>query len=197
MFLLIFFLSIAFGWYARKFGFTSMWIALFNVSISIYLGIMLIPTIVAYIPTFSGVYAKVMCGFGISLFLFVVSQYAVVISFENALDVTLPELFSKIASAISGFLLALIVMSFFMFNMFSMLSVSNPDSKWVKSVNAQKVYSITHSVCDFVHRLGAQPDSDMPEIAMKWYAAKPEKKKESQKETEKVEPEEDGIIELL
>ncbi len=198
MFLLILLLSIAFGWYAKKFGFTTMWIALFNAVISIYLGVMLIPTIVAYIPAFSSVYAKVMCGFGISLFLFVIAQYAVIISFENALDVTMPEMFSKIGAIVSGVLLSLIVMNFFMFNVVSMLSVSNPDSGWVKSVSAQKAYSITHSVCNFVHRLGAQPEVDMPAEAMKWYAAKPKKEKENKNENEDQPPkDDDGLVELL
>ena len=72
-FLLTILVSIWFGWYAKKLGFTSMWIALFNAIISIYLGIMLMPTVVAFIPSFSSVYAKVLCGFAISLAIFLVT----------------------------------------------------------------------------------------------------------------------------
>ena len=197
MYLLLFLLCIGFGWYTKKLGFTSMWIALFNAVISIYISIMLMPTIVGYAPSLSSVYAKVMCGFGLSLFLFVITQYAVVIYFENALDVTLPELFSKIGAGMSGFLLAFIVSNFFLFNIFSMLAVSNPDSKWVNSVIAKQSRMKTTSVCNFIHRLGAQPDDELPAEAVKWYATKPAKDKKKQENKEDTEADDNDVVELL
>ena len=200
MFLLIFLISIGFGWYARKFGFATMWIALFNAVISIYLGIMLIPTIVAYIPAFASVYAKVMSGFGISIILFVFSQYIVVMTFDNALNVTLPDIFSKIASCASGFLLAMVLLNFFLFNLLAMLAVSKPDSGLVNSPSAEKAYSITHTACCMIQRLTAQPDIDMPDKAIKWYVSKPTKKKVEEEDIDLKEFDsltKDGYVELL
>lgn len=185
MFMASFIASLIFGWFTKKYGFASMWISLFNLLISIYLGIMLTPTIVGFIPAFSEVYYKVICSFVVTVIVFVILKSVVYFYLEHALDAVMPELFSKIAGGVAGFFMMLIILNFLIFNGFAIASnvIKSNDMKFQSDF--KKSSSMVLSSCNLIHGLAGQPKYDAPEQIIGWYKYNPEEKKESDESGEK------------
>ncbi len=169
LFMLTFIASLAFGWYSRKFGFTSMWVTLFNLLFSIYLAVMLTPTIIGYIPAFSEVYYKVVCCLLMSLFFFIIARYCTSMCFDNALNAPLPELFSNIAGGVAGFFIMLILTNYLIFSGFAVaVNVIEKPERFANK-DFDKASSLVFSSCNFIHRLAGQPQYEMPTEVVDWF----------------------------
>ncbi len=170
LFMITFLASIAFGWYSKKYGFASMWISLFNLLFCLYLGVMITPTIVGFVPAFAEVYYRVICCFFIVLFSFVIVRYVTTVYFEHALDAVMPDVFSTIAAGTAGFFIMMIVLNYIIFSSYAVAGnvVSDPD-KMKNSPVFDKSSSIVFSSCNLVHRLAGQPMYDMPANVVDWY----------------------------
>ncbi|MBN2065167.1 MAG: hypothetical protein JW745_10225 [Sedimentisphaerales bacterium] len=169
LFMLTFIASLAFGWYSRKFGFTSMWVTLFNLLFSIYLAVMLTPTIVGYIPAFSEVYYKVVCSLLMSLFIFIIARYSTSMCFDNAFNAPLPDLFSNIAGGVAGFFIMLILTNYLIFSGFAVAVNVIEKPERLANKDFDKASSLVFSSCNFVHRLAGQPQYEMPAEVVDWF----------------------------
>ena len=106
-------------------GFYAMWATFFNVAVSVYIAIMLTPTLSSYFGflgkgfgdvnggMFWYIYAG--CVAGIAFLCFLIMEVMAMTYFTGAFDVTLPKLFQSIGAAGLGFLCGYIAWGFICF----------------------------------------------------------------------------------
>ena len=193
LFMLSFIASLVFGWYAKKYGFASMWISLFNLLISIYLGIMLTPTVVGFLPAFAEVYYKVICSLVITVIIFIILKSIVYFYLDHALDAVMPELFSRIAGGVTGFFMMLIILNFLIFNGFAIASNIVESEEMQANTDFKKSSSMVLSSCKLIHGLAGQPKYDAPMEIIEWYKYNPEEKKDAEKSEDKKETEKEKV----
>ena len=173
LFMLTFLGSLGFGWYSKKFGFASMWITLFNLLFSLYIGIMITPTIVGFLPAFAEVYYKILCCFFVVFFVFVIARYVTTLYFEHALDAIMPDVFSTIAAGVAGFFIMMIITNFIIFSGYAVATNVVKDSETLSGPAFDKSASIVMSSCNIIHKLAGQPLYDMPTKVIEWYKIQP------------------------
>ncbi|MHC4738816.1 MAG: CvpA family protein [Planctomycetota bacterium] len=194
---------------AIKAGFYTMWAILFNTLISIYIGVMLCPTIIGLIPDIGDSrYHHAGCVGGIAVVIFAIVQ-TITVNFllgeetdkdkKNEEAISFPKLVNTIGAGLVGFFLGYVVCGFVIF-VFMIMPISNEPI--VKIICEQSGFASqsVKTVCGFVGGISLQcHDEAEPRDVVEWLTT-PEKKEKSRRvetkktetkevETEKVSPE--------
>jgi len=144
-------------------GFFGMWLVLFNILISIYIGVMLSPTLVAIRPDmeqepyYLGTFIAVT-----SVMIFVVLQTIASVFFTELAESFCPRIFDTAGAAALGFLTGFCVFSFVYFVVCIMPFSKMPFMKGVCGDGASTPTGVKGVVkaCDFVSTVSLQPHSD-------------------------------------
>jgi hypothetical protein len=98
-----------------KKGFLPMWAACFNVTVSIYLGVMLLPVVAVAIPgagAESWFYSCAACMLLIPVLTFAVLQPIASTWFSGGYAITFPKVFNTVVAAVLGFVCGYVATSF-------------------------------------------------------------------------------------
>jgi len=189
---------------AIKVGFYTMWAILFNTLISIYIGVMLCPTIIGLIPDIGDSrYHHAGCVGGIAVVIFAIFQ-TITVNFllgeeagkntKNEEAISFPRLVNTIGAGLVGFFSGYVVCGFVLF-VFLITPISKESI--VKSICEQTGFAAqsVNTVCGFVGGISLQcHDEAEPREVVEWLTT-PEKKATSRgaetkkAETKEVEPE--------
>ncbi|TFG47513.1 MAG: hypothetical protein E4H40_06330, partial [Candidatus Brocadiia bacterium] len=116
LFLLTIIIGAIFAAIGRKKGFVNVWTMLFNLLITIYLSVMLSPTIIGYIPVLdTSCYYHALCILVVALFVFTSTHILVGMYFSGVFYVPLPKIFNGLVAGILGFFLGFLASSFIFF----------------------------------------------------------------------------------
>jgi len=152
--------GVAFAVIGVRKGFFGMWLVLFNILISIYLGVMLSPTLVAFRPDMEQqrYYLSAFTA-TTSFMLFVVLQTIVSGFFSDLTECFCPKLFDTVGAAILGFLGGFCVFSFVFFIVCIMPFSKTPLVKGVFGDGVSTPTGVKGVVkaCDFVSAVSLQP----------------------------------------
>ncbi len=154
-----------------KKGFYPIWAILFNILISIYLGIMLAPTIVGIIPDIGNSrYHYAGCVAGIAIVTFTVLQTIATSFLTGTYDVSFPKIFSSVGAGILGFLSGYLVCSFALFVICIMPFSKEPFIRKVcgQSDLAPSAVASVVNVCDFVGDLSMQHYDNVAAGVVDW-----------------------------
>jgi hypothetical protein len=200
MFWCVVLIGILAGVMAIKAGFYTMWAILFNTLISIYIGVMLCPTIIGLIPDIGDSrYHHAGCVGGIAVVIFAIFQ-TITVNFllgeesdkdkKNEEAISFPKLVNSIGAGLVGFFSGYVVCGFVIF-VFMIMPISNEPI--VKSICEQSGFAAqsVKAVCGFVGGISLQcHDEAEPRDVVDWLTT-PEKKEKSRRvETKKTETEE-------
>ena len=152
-----------FAWYAVKQGFYDTWAIVFNIIVSVYLGVFLGPVIAEVVPgvadvPYSDLLAVTCTAVGAFLILHLVTQTF----FLGQFNVTFPRIFDTLGSAVLGFLAGFLVWSFVSV-LICMLGIS--DNSMARRLgfgsSAQDTnISCIEQCCGFVHKFAGWKDGD-------------------------------------
>ena len=144
-------------------GFFGTWIVLFNILISIYIGVMLSPTLVAFRPDMEQqrYYLSAFTAMT-SFMLFIVLQTIVIGCFGDLAECFCPKVFDTVGAAILGFLGGFCVFSFVFFIVCIMPLSKTPSMKSVCGDGTLTPVGVVGVVkaCDFVSTVSLQPHGD-------------------------------------
>jgi len=149
-------------------GFFPMWLVLFNILISIYVGVMLSPTMVAIRPDmeqepyYLGTFIAVT-----SVMIFVVLQTIASVFFAELADSFCPKIFDTVGAAILGFLGGFCVLSFVFFVICIMPFSQEPFMKGLCGDGVLTPAGVKGvvKVCDFVSSISLQPYCGYRDVA--------------------------------
>jgi hypothetical protein len=147
-----------FAWLAVRMGFFETWAMLFNIIISVYLGILLGPMLVEIIPGAAGTpYSKVLGMISAAIVAFLILHCISYTFFTGQLTMSFPGIFNSLGAAFLGFLAGFLVWSFAI-----LLVCMTPVSKYdiVKGLgfggsSQQTSISYMSWWCDLVHKAAA------------------------------------------
>ena len=185
---------------AIKTGVYMMWAILFNTLISIYLGVMLCPTIIGLIPDIGDSrYHHAGCVGGIAVVIFAIFQ-TITVNFllgeeadkneKNEEAINFPKVVNTIGAGLVGFFLGYVVCGFVLF-VFLITPISN--EPMVKSICKQSGFASqsVQAVCGFVGGFSLQRhDKASPKDIAEWLTTPEKKRKPRRTETKKPEIEE-------
>jgi len=185
---------------AIKTGFYTMWAILFNILISIYLGVMLCPTIIGLIPDIGDSrYHHAGCVGGIAVVIFAIFQ-TITVNFllgeeadknkKNEEAISFPKVVNTIGAGLAGFFSGYIVWGFVIF-IFLITPISN--EPMVKTICEQTGFAAqsVQAVCGFVGGFSLQcHDEATPRDVVEWLTTPEKKEKSRRSETKKTETKE-------
>ena len=175
--------GVIFAVFSIKGGFYSMWAILFNILISIFLGVMLCPTIIGLIPDIGDSrYHHAGCVAGITVVVFAVLQ-TITVNFligteaEKKVEekISFPQIFNTVGAGLVGFLAGYIVCGFVFFIVLIMPVSEEPI---VKSICEQSGFAVqsVEKVCDFVGGISLQSYGKAgPKAVIDWLTTPEEK----------------------
>jgi hypothetical protein len=152
-----------FAWYAIKQGFYDTWAIVFNIIVSVYLGIFLGPVIAEVVPgisevQYSDLLAVACTAVGGFLILHLVTQTF----FLSQFNVSFPRIFDTLGSAAMGFLAGFLVWSFVSV-LICMLGISENSLTWKLGFGSsaqQANISCIEQCCGFVHHFAGWDDDE-------------------------------------
>lgn len=102
---------------AIKIGFYETWAMLFNIAVSVYLGVSLRPILVELVPSAAGntPYGSALAIFGIAIGAFLILHGISFVFFTGQFSVTLPKVLNIIGAGFLGFVTGFLVWSFVSF----------------------------------------------------------------------------------
>ncbi len=155
--------GILLGMIGVKRGFLKTWAMLFNILISIYIGVMLSPTFVAFRPEMQqeSYYLAVFIVVT-SLVIFAILQWIVGGFFSDSMECFCPKIFDTLGAAILGFLGGFCIISFVFVVVCIMPFSEMPILKGVCGDGSSTPTSVEGVVkaCDFVSTVSLQPHVD-------------------------------------
>lgn len=169
---LVIIIGVVVGFMGRRAGFVSMWTMLFNVLISIYISIMLSPTIIGLLPSLNtSDYYRAMCLLGIAIFVFAVAHNILSMYLPEVFSVAVPKLFDGWIAGIAGFFVGFFVSSFIIF-IFAVTPLSR--TSVIKKISpeetlGQAVSSPVLGACKIVSELSLQGDKRNCRKVVKWF----------------------------
>lgn len=149
-------------------GFFPMWLLLFNILLSIYVGVMLSPTLVAVRPDMEQEPYYLASFIAVtSVMLFVVLQTIAVSFFGELGECFCPKIFDTAGAAVLGFLAGFCVLSFVYFIVCIMPFSKKPFMKeaFGDGVSAPAGVKSVVKVCDFVSSISLQPYCGYRDVA--------------------------------
>jgi len=149
-------------------AFFPMWLLLFNILISIYVGVMLSPTLVAIRPDMEQqpYYLSIFIAVT-SAMLFVLLQTIASVFFAELADCFCPKIFDTAGAAVLGFLAGLCLFSFVYFIVCIMPFSKNPSAKGLfgDGLSAPAGVKPVAGACDFVSSVSLQPYCGYKDVA--------------------------------
>ena len=160
-------------------GFFPMWATLFNIVISIYVSVMLTPTIIGWIPDIgSNGYHQVGCVAGLAVVFFVILQTIATHYFTADSNVILPDMVEKIGTGVISFLVGYLVCGFVFFIICIMPFSDQPIAKKILGKDQRSLSAVASvtKTCNFVGSLSLQchEDTTIPKI-IDWFIEPPDK----------------------
>ena len=150
-----------FSYMGLKKGFFPMWAIFFNILISVYLCVMLLPVIASTVPDSGGqtyYYSCAACMLIVGVLVFVVLQMIASNYFSGGFEVTFPKLFNSIGAAVLGFMsgylvccMLIVIVSLMPFSNYSLVEDVLSPTNLPDAVEKPMV-----SVCDFIGRVSIQ-----------------------------------------
>lgn len=166
--------GIIFAIVAFRRSFYLMWTILFNITISIYLGIMLTYTAAKTIDAINGSgYSYGGCALGIAIVTFVILQFIAIRFFDATFKVIFPKIFNNIGAALLAFVAGVLVFSFISFAISITPIVDNPFMQEITTGQqiAQSSVPVVLRTCNFVGVLSAQKNTDVTQDVLGWLLA--------------------------
>ncbi len=166
--------GIVFAAVAFRRSFYLMWTILFNITISIYLGIMLTYTAVKTIDAIScSSYSYAGCVLGIAIVTFVILQFIAIRFFAATFKVTFSKIFDNIGAALLAFIAGFLVFSFISFSISITPIVDNPFMQEVISGQqiAKSSAPVVLRTCNLVGVLSAQKNTGVTGDFLSWLLA--------------------------
>ena len=149
-------------------GFFLMWLLLFNILISIYVGVMLCPTLVAIRPDMEQARYYLAAFIAVtSVLLFVVLETIAISFFSEVGECFCPKLFDTAGAGVLGFLAGFCVLSFVYFIVCIMPFSKKPFMKGVcgDGLSAPAGVKAVVKACDFVSSASLQPYCGYRDVA--------------------------------
>ena len=139
-------------------SFYPMWAILFNILVSIYVGLMLTPTIIGIIPDIADSrYHHAACVAVLAIVIFIILQ-AIANSFiKSTSEVSFPKLFNSVGAGLLGFLSGYFLCSFVFLIICVMPFSRQPFMKTICSQTGPSK-SVT-TACNFINTLSLQSDN--------------------------------------
>lgn len=175
--------GVIFAVFAIKSGFYAMWAVLFNILISVFLSVMLCPTIIGLVPDIGDSrYHYAGCVAGIAVVAFAILQ-TITVNFLIATKaekideekIAFPQIFNTVGAGLVGFLAGYIVCGFVLFVVLIMPVSKEPI---VKSICEQSGFAAqsVQKVCDFVGEVSLQSyEQAGPKAVVDWLTTPEEK----------------------
>ena len=151
--------GIAFAVIGIKQGFFVIWSTLFNISIAVYLGVMVTPWIIGMVANnLVSYYHCAVCVLIVGITVFTLLQVVTSVFFTGTYDVSFPRFFENIAGALVGFLSGYLVCTFLFF-VIGITPLSSGDM--VTSLFGERGFAASGSppvvaVCDIVGAVSLQ-----------------------------------------
>jgi len=169
LFLLTIITGAVFAVIGRKKGFVTVWTLLFNLLITIYLSVMLSPTIVGYIPALNTSYYHALCILAVAMFVFTSTNLLVGMYFSGVFYVPLPKIFNGLGAGILGFFLGFLASSFIFFMVGITPLADHPTVKnWTGDASFNRINSTLLSATRSVNGLSAQWDKHTCKCVIDW-----------------------------
>ncbi len=161
---------------AVKIGFYETWAMLFNIVLSIYLGVHLKPALIDIVPSASDTpYGSALTIFGIALGAFLILHGISFVFFTGQFSVTLPKILNIIGAGLLGFIAGLLVWSFVTVLVFITPISQN---KYIKQINLSSQIQQTSMPivcwwCNLVNKIvsshadGAATKQELDELIVK------------------------------
>ena len=158
-----------------KKGFLPMWAMLFNVLLSIYLSVMLTPTIIGNLDKLAdNPYYCLFSMLTVAMLSFVITQMLIARSLRGIFIATLPRIFNGIGAGVLGFMVGYFVSNFILF-LICITPLSNQPivKNYIGKERLSQVVNATMvSVCNTVSELSCQDDEDICLEVVDWYLEK-------------------------
>ncbi|MDO8302072.1 MAG: hypothetical protein Q7T18_02415 [Sedimentisphaerales bacterium] len=163
-----------------RWGFYTMWAVLFNLTISIYLGVMLSPTAAGVLPMLfpadaqqsSGAFWYIYAGLtaGVSLVSFIILQTVAMSYFTGTFNITLPKLLENLGAAFAGFVTGYVLWGFICF---LVLIMPVSQSVFLKSFTADRgsievSMPTVSKVVNIINAVSLQPNRRQVQNIMRW-----------------------------
>jgi hypothetical protein len=175
-------MGVVFAVCGYRWGFYTIWAVLFNLLISIYLSVMLSPTVAGFLPTlfpagarqsegnFWYVYAAIAAG--VALASFIVLQITAMAYFTGTFNISLPKLLESLGAMFIGFLVGYVLWGFICF-LVLIMPVSKEQPILLKSFTADpqsKELSMPTilKVANTVNAVSLQPNRQQVRNVIKW-----------------------------
>ena len=104
-----------FAWFAIRMGFYETWVMLFNIVISVYLGVFLGPIIANIVAVADAPYSNVLAILAIAIASFLILYGISYIFFTSQFNIPFPKVFDILVAGFLGFLAGFLVWSFVSF----------------------------------------------------------------------------------
>jgi hypothetical protein len=175
-------MGVVFAVCGYRWGFYTIWAMLFNLLISIYLGVMLSPTVAGFLPTlfpaaarqsegsFWYVYAAIVAG--VAMVSFIILQITATAYFTGTFNISLPKLIEKLGSLFIGFVAGYALWGFICF-LILIMPIKKDQSILFKSFtadpNSKEISMPTISkVTNTVNAVSLQPNRPQVRNVITW-----------------------------
>jgi len=164
-----------------RWGFYTIWAVLFNIMISIYLSVMLSPTVAAFAPMLFGGYKPGDAGFwyvyaavaaAVALASFIVLQVVAMTYFTGTFNITLPRLLENLGAIFIGFVTGYILWGFICF-LVLILPISKDQPVLLKAFTADEQSKelsvpVISKVVNTINALSLQPNGGEVKNVINW-----------------------------
>ncbi|MBN1764753.1 MAG: CvpA family protein [Sedimentisphaerales bacterium] len=159
-----------FAYIGRKAGFLPTWAMLFNGLVSIYLGIMLCPTLTNFIPEIrESDYYLASAIFLTSLFIYALIYFSVRLYLIHCFDVTLPDVLHKLVAVVVGFIFGYFLANFIFFLIsITPLTDSIYVNRFYSTAARDRVDSTILTTCNAMNCISFQCDRDACLAVFQW-----------------------------
>jgi hypothetical protein len=175
-------MGVVFAVCGYRWGFYAIWAMLFNLLISIYLGVMLSPTVAGLLPTlfpasarqnegtFWYVYAAIIAG--VAIVSFIILQITAMTYFTGTFNISLPKLLENLGAMFIGFVSGYILWGFICF-LVLIMPVSKNQPVLLESFTAdQQSKEISmptiSKVTNIINAISLQPNRPQVRNVIKW-----------------------------
>ncbi|HIJ72127.1 MAG TPA: CvpA family protein [Planctomycetes bacterium] len=168
IFILAVIVGVVFAVIGIRNGFFGTWLLLFNILVSIYVGVMLSPTLAAVRPDMEQNYYYLAGFVGVTtVMIFIVLETVAVIFFGELGDCFCPKLFDTAGAGVLGFLAGFCILSFVYFIVCIMPFSQKPFMRGVfgDGVSAPAGVEPVVKTCNFVSTTSLQPYCGYKDVA--------------------------------
>ncbi len=154
----------------RKWRLFIMWQCLFNLSIAVYVAVMITPRLAGMLPELSQTayhHASAMMALGLVIFVALQSFTAGFLSTFG--EVKFPAVFDGPGAGVIGFIVGYVAVSFLVFSAYAMPFAQTDWGQKLFGDHAPSAVKAVESVCDTVGKLSIQCHDDQVQRTILWY----------------------------